>query len=117
MTHHDELGAVSSALNRMIVKFRESLVAVSSATDRLIHSAQSVDEISSLTKDAMLSNKNGTDSVAAAINELDATATEVQYTTKTAADKSESANEKASRGLVLIQQAKRWHQPVKRPGF
>jgi methyl-accepting chemotaxis protein len=40
----------------------------------------------------VLEQKNGTDSVAAAINELDASANEVQQNTQSAADKSVSAN-------------------------
>ncbi|OUR63306.1 chemotaxis protein, partial [Colwellia sp. 39_35_sub15_T18] len=46
------------------------------------------------------------DSVAAAINELDASANEVQQNTQSAADKSVSANERASQGLSLVNQAK-----------
>ncbi len=104
--HHDELGAVSKALNAMMTKFRESFVTVSNASEKLIDSAKDVDEIAELTREAVLSQKNGTDSVAAAINELDASANEVQQNTKNAADKSESANEKASQGLQLAEQAK-----------
>ena len=104
--HHDELGAVSKALNSMMAKFRESFVTVSSASEKLISSAKDVDEIAELTREAVLSQKNGTDSVAAAINELDASANEVQHNTKNAADKSESANEKALQGLHLVEEAK-----------
>jgi len=104
--YDDELGAVSKALNSMMGKFKESFIAVSSASEQLIDSAKDVDEISSLTKEAVLSQKNGTDSVAAAINQLDASANEVQNNTQTAADKSVSASEKASQGLELVEQAK-----------
>lgn len=106
VNYDDELGAVTKALNSMMAKFKESFVAVSNATEHLISSAQDVDEISSLTKEAVLSQKNGTDSVAAAINELDASANEVQNNTQSAADKSVSASEKASQGLALVEQAK-----------
>jgi len=102
----DELGAVSSALNEMMVKFRDSFLSISSATEQLIESATTVDEISSLTRSAVLEQKNGTDSVAAAINELDASANEVQQNTQSAADKSVSANERTAKGLVLVEQAK-----------
>ncbi len=104
--HDDELGAVGSALNSMMDKFKESLLAISSSTEQLMNSAKSVDEISSLTREAVLNQKNGTDSVAAAINELDASANEVQQNTQSAADKSVTANESASQGLVLVEQAK-----------
>jgi len=104
--HHDELGAVSSALNGMMSTFKQSFLSISDATNKLTISAQNVDEISSLTRTAVLEQKNGTDSVAAAINELDASANEVQHNTQRAADKSVSASERASKGLSLVEQAK-----------
>jgi len=106
VNHHDELGAVSTALNNMMNTFKQSFLSIAGATHKLTVSAQSVDEISSLTRAAVLEQKNGTDSVAAAINELDASANEVQQNTQSAADKSFSANERASRGLSLVKQAK-----------
>jgi len=106
INHHDELGAVSSALNGMMDTFKESFISISDATNKLIVSAQHVDEISSLTRAAVLEQKNGTDSVAAAINELDASANEVQQNTQSAADKSVSANQQASEGLALVENAK-----------
>jgi len=106
INHHDELGAVSSALNGMMSTFKQSFLSIADASNKLITSAQSVDEISSLTRAAVLEQKNGTDSVAAAINELDASANEVQHNTQSAADKSVSANEQASKGLSLVEQAK-----------
>jgi len=104
--HQDELGAVSEALNSMMLKFKDSFVTVSHATEKLIDSAKNVDEISELTREAVLSQKSATESVAAAINELDASANEVQQNTQNAADKSVGANEKASQGLKLVEQAK-----------
>lgn len=106
VNYPDELGAVSEALNSMMSKFKESFVAISKANQQLINSATEVDEISTLTRAAVLSQKNGTDSVAAAINELDASANEVQQNTQSAADKSVLANERASQGLKLVTTAR-----------
>ncbi|MCW8832055.1 MAG: methyl-accepting chemotaxis protein [Colwellia sp.] len=106
VNYHDELGAVSSALNGMMNTFKQSFLSIADASQKLAASAKSVDEISSLTRAAVLEQKNGTDSVAAAINELDASANEVQHNTQSAADKSVSANERASQGLALVEQAK-----------
>lgn len=106
VNYDDELGAVSSALNGMMKTFKQSFLSISDATQKLTLSAKSVDEISSLTREAVLEQKNGTDSVAAAINELDASANEVQQNTQSAADKSVLANERASQGLSLVEQAK-----------
>lgn len=104
--YHDELGEVSLALNGMMSTFKQSFLSIADASSKLITSAQSVDEISSLTRAAVLEQKNGTDSVAAAINELDASANEVQQNTQSAADKSVSASERATQGLSLAKQAK-----------
>jgi methyl-accepting chemotaxis protein len=106
VNYHDELGEVSSALNGMMTSFKQSFLSISEVTSKLSLSAQNVDEISSLTRAAVLEQKNGTDSVAAAINELDASANEVQQNTQSAADKSVSANERASQGLSLVEQAR-----------
>jgi len=104
--HDDELGAVSRALNSMMKTFKESYLFVADSANQLVTAAKTVDEISELTKDSMINNKKGTDSVAAAIVELDASATEVQDNTKVASDKSESANLKASESLKLVEEAK-----------
>jgi methyl-accepting chemotaxis protein len=106
VNYHDEIGAVSTALNGMMSTFKQSFLSISEVTSKLTISAQNVDEISSLTRSAVLEQKNGTDSVAAAINELDASANEVQQNAQSAADKSVSANERASKGLTLVEQAR-----------
>lgn len=99
--YDDELGAVSKALNKVIVRFRQSLFAVTQASHKLTESAKSVDDIAELTKEAVLIQKNGTDSVAAAINELDVSAAEVENNTKLAATKSVDADQMANQGLSL----------------
>lgn len=106
VNYDDELGAVSIALNSMMDKFKVSFLSFSNATEQLIGSAKNVDEISTLTREAVLNQKNGTDSVAAAINELDASADEVQSNTGVAAEKSVHASESASQGLALVDSAK-----------
>ena len=90
----------------MLSTFKNSFTSVSKVSDSLIAETKHVDEISNRTSEAMIQNEKGTDSVAAAINELDASATEVQNNTKTAAEKSEAARENTSRGLLIANQAK-----------
>lgn len=104
--YQDELGAVSQAFNRMMARIKDSFVCVSNSSDALVGSATEVDEIAKLTREAVLSQKTATDSVAAAINELDSSANEVQQNTEDAAAKSISANKKVAAGLQLIEQAK-----------
>lgn len=106
VNYHDELGSVSIALNSMMSKFKDAFSSFSSASEQMMVSAKNVDEISSLTREAVLSQKNGTDSVAAAINELDASAHEVQSNTELAAEKSVLASQSASQSLELVESAK-----------
>ncbi len=106
VNYQDELGSVSIALNDMMNKFKVSFMSIAHASEQLTESAKEVDKISSLTLEAVLEQKNGTDSVAAAINELDTSANEVQHNTQSAADKSISANERTSQGLILVEQAR-----------
>lgn len=100
--YKDELGDVSEAFNRMMRTFKDSLLSVSSATSKLIESAKSVDEIAELTKTAVLEQKKGTDSVAAAINQLDATAHDVVKNTKHAAEKSQETHSNADKSLLMV---------------
>ena len=106
VNYQDELGSVSIALNDMMSKFKTSFMSIAQASEQLTESAKEVDKISSLTLEAVLEQKNGTDSVAAAINKLDSSANEVQHNTQSAADKSVSANERTSQGLILVEQAR-----------
>ncbi len=106
VNYNDEIGEVSAALNRMMDKFLVSFTTVSDVTGKLISSAKQVDNISELTKGAVLSQKSATVSVAAAINELDASASDVENNTQIAAEKSVSADEKASQGLALARETR-----------
>lgn len=103
--YQDELGAVSHAFNRMMNRFKKSLVSVSNVTETLMQSAQNVDQLAELTKEAVLEQKNATDSVAAAINQLDVSAHDVVRNTKGAAKKSEDTHHNASKSLSLVEKA------------
>lgn len=107
--HDDELSDLSRAINSLMSKFRESLLNVSQATTALATSATDVNNISMLTKEAVLTQKSATESVAAAINQLDASAKEVESHTHFAAEKSIEANEGAGQGLTIAQDA---HQGI-----
>jgi len=102
----DELGAVSMALNHMFVYFKESILSASSATKELIDSAKDVDEIANLTKEAVVMQKRGTDSVAVAVTELTASASQIEQNCKDAANKSLVAGEKTRQGYKVVEQAK-----------
>jgi len=103
VNRNDELGAVSQAFNQMLVAFKQSFIAVTGATDKLTKTAEEVDEIAELNKDAVFSLKSDTESVAVAINELDASASEIERNSKIASDKAIIVGEKTSQGLELVE--------------
>jgi methyl-accepting chemotaxis protein len=104
--HNDEIGAVSHALNSMMAKFKQGFSNVAQATQALSKAAEEVNDMSQLTKLAVLTQKAATESVAAAINQLDASATEVEKNTRYAAEKSIAASSDANQGQSLAQVAK-----------
>ncbi|REL35920.1 methyl-accepting chemotaxis protein [Thalassotalea euphylliae] len=103
--HDDELGAVSSALNHLVINFRSSFETVSSATEKMISSAKEVDDISDISKSAVLSQKRATESVATAINELDVSASEIENNATQTAHKSVETKDISEQGHNLAQQA------------
>lgn len=101
--YQDEIGEVSTAFNRMTATFKEILTSVSQANEKLLMSAKHVDEIAELTKKGLLEQKNGTDSVAAAINQLDTSAGDVRENTQHAAEKSQHTYDSAHKSLQIVE--------------
>lgn len=101
--YQDEIGEVSISFNKMMASFKGILSAVSGANERLLSSAQHVDEIAELTKKGLLEQKAGTDSVAAAINQLDASAGDVRRNTQEAAEKSLQTYDSANQSLTIAE--------------
>lgn len=104
--HDDELGAVGHALNSMMAKFKQGFLSVSQATSALIGAAKDLNQLSQQTKEAVLSQKAATESVATAINELDASASEVEQNTQYATQKSIEASKDAGQGQALARVAR-----------
>lgn len=103
--HHDELGAVSTALNHMMSKFKASFETVSDASKRMMSSAKEVDDIADISKSAVLAQKRATESVATAINELDVSASEIEQNASATAQKSIETNDISQQGHQLAQNA------------
>lgn len=103
--NHDELGAVTVALNHLIVNFKSSFETVSTAANKMIVSAKEVDDIADISKSAVLSQKQATESVATAINELDMSASEIESNAANTAQQSIETNEMSKQGHQLAQNA------------
>ncbi|MFX3828787.1 HAMP domain-containing protein, partial [Streptococcus suis] len=78
--NNDELSSLAGSFNQMIGAFKENIAQVSHSSKVLIHCAESIYASADATEHAILNQKQGTDSVAAAINELESSSNEVKNT-------------------------------------
>ncbi|TMN98834.1 HAMP domain-containing methyl-accepting chemotaxis protein [Pseudoalteromonas sp. S558] len=101
--NNDELSSLANSFNQMISTFKENIAQVSHSSKVLIHSAEAIYASADATEQAILSQKQGTDSVAAAINELESSSNEVKNTTHFASEKSESSNLLAQQSLRVAE--------------
>lgn len=99
--NNDELSSLAGSFNQMIGAFKENIAQVSHSSKVLIHCAESIYASADATEHAILNQKQGTDSVAAAINELESSSNEVKNTTHFASEKSQSSNSLAQESLQV----------------
>ncbi|ATC89114.1 MULTISPECIES: methyl-accepting chemotaxis protein [Pseudoalteromonas] len=100
----DELGWLATSFNQMIATFKDNIAQVSHSSKVLIHSAEKIYTSADTTERAILEQKKSTDSVAAAINELESSSNEVRNTTHFAQEKSENSNELAQQSMQVAEQ-------------
>lgn len=100
----DELGHLASNFNQMLASFRDSILKVSASSKVLIQSAQIIHSAAETTELAIRDQKQSTDSVAAAINELESSSAEVKNTTYFASQKSDESNRVAERSTKVAEQ-------------
>ncbi len=101
--NNDELSSLANSFNRMIGTFKENIAQVSDSSQVLIHAAESIYASADATKQAILQQKQGTDSVATAVNELESSSNEVRNTTHFASEKSEHSNHLAQQSLHIAE--------------
>lgn len=97
----DELGRLAINFNKMMEGFTDSIAKVSKSSHILIGSAEKIYNSADETERAILEQKQGTDSVAAAINELESSSSEVKNTTHFASEKSDSSNHLAEESMAV----------------
>ncbi|WP_440054633.1 methyl-accepting chemotaxis protein [Pseudoalteromonas sp. T1lg65] len=100
-TVDDELGRLAVNFNKMMDSFKENISQLSHSSKVLIHSAESIYASAETTERAIQEQKQGTDSVAAAINELESSSSEVKNTTHFASEKSDSSNLLAEESMAV----------------
>ncbi|QLF91847.1 HAMP domain-containing protein [Pseudomonas sp. ABC1] len=101
----DEVGAMGLAFNRMIEKFRGSLVAVAGVTRQLGEVSTRVSSVAEETLTAVMEQRSETDMVASAMNEMSATVQEVARNASQTATASADADVESRSGVNVATQA------------
>ena len=101
---NDELGRLAHNFNIMLASFKQNIAHVSETSKILINSAEQIYSAADTTEQAILEQKQGTESVAAAINELEASSAEVKNTSHFASDKSDNSNKMAETCMAIATQ-------------
>lgn len=100
---NDELGRLAKNFNLMMTSFKNNIAHVSESAKILIASAEKINSGAETTEQAILQQKNSTESVAAAINELESSSSEVRNTTHIASDKSDESNAIARESVAVAE--------------
>ncbi|MCP9337691.1 methyl-accepting chemotaxis protein [Stutzerimonas xanthomarina] len=101
----DEVGAMGTAFNRMIFKFRNSLEAVAAVTHQLGEVSNRVSSVAEKTQTAVMEQRSETDMVASAMNEMSATVQEVARHANETASASSGADAESRVGVSLATEA------------
>jgi len=101
----DEIGAVASALNSMLGRFHSSIQEVYGSTHKLATVAERLAAVSEETVRAIFEQRNQTDQVATAMNEMSATVQEVASHAASTAETSGQANDDARSGAYVSTEA------------
>ena len=100
---NDELGRLANNFNLMMTAFKGNISQLSESSKVLIHSAEKIYASAETTEQAINQQKQGTDSVAAAINELESSSSEVRNTTHFASERSDTSNHLAETSLEIAE--------------
>jgi methyl-accepting chemotaxis protein len=101
----DELGQMCSAFNRFVDKIRDIVGPVQASTHQLTAAADRVAQVTRDTGDGVRRQQRETEQVAAAMNQMTATAQEMANNASLAADAAKQADADAAGGRRVVQQA------------
>jgi methyl-accepting chemotaxis protein len=105
VTQDDEIGRVGRALNGMLQRFSDGLHQVADTTRQLSAAAGRIAQVADRTARGAGEQRAQTDSMATAINQLEATAQEVRGSAQRTAEASSSADSAAREGTELTGRA------------
>jgi methyl-accepting chemotaxis protein len=98
----NELGELAHSIDQLAHHTKALLVEVQTGSEHLVRETQKTAEISELVMARVQEQKNQTDQVAAAISELESSATEVARSSEHARQEVDSANDDSQRGRDLV---------------
>lgn len=98
---NDEIGALSTAFNNMLSRFRGSMQQVAGMTHQLKDAAESISKSSGSTVTAVQTQQAGTETVVSAMQQVESNAYEVKSYAESASEASSSANEQAKLGAEM----------------
>lgn len=99
----DEIGRMSSALNKMLEKFCRSIEKVSGSTTMLAAASEQMSAITQQTSDSVTRQFAEIDQIAIAINQMTATVQEVANNANDAAQAAQAANTESTNGKTTVE--------------
>ncbi len=102
----DEITMLSRSFNEMLHQFQNILQQVQHTTGELRDSALHIAEVSGTTLQAVNDQNTGTESVAAAMNEMEASCGQIKQQAEATASVSHEANQQSNSGVKLTHEAK-----------
>ncbi|GGY59686.1 HAMP domain-containing methyl-accepting chemotaxis protein [Marinobacter zhanjiangensis] len=100
----DELGQLLSALSAMVTSLRELVRHIDSGATNIASSAEELSTVTTETSEGVTRQRDQTDQVATAMNEMVATVSEVAKSAEEAFGAATTANEKASAGEAAVEE-------------
>lgn len=99
---NDELAQLKRSLGKMQDSLRDTVGNIQSSTDRLVKSAESMDQVTRRSEQNSRQQSEELEQAATAVNELTTAIAEVAQTATDTAQESEQANEQTSAGLDAV---------------
>ncbi len=101
----DELQLIATHFNRIITRFRESMSHLSAATAQIAAAAEQLSVSSKLSEGLVQQQSRETESIATALNQMQATVSEVAKNTSSAAQSTQDVDKDANQSLEALESA------------
>ncbi|MDP7592835.1 MAG: methyl-accepting chemotaxis protein [Litorilituus sp.] len=101
----NELGQISTALNKTLAQFSQVIKDISSSSISLASAAEETSQTCEHNSTSLFEQQDGISLIATAIEELSTTVKEVATNTQNTATSAQEADEKATNGLKTVQQS------------